>query len=319
MSGFFAALWIGWIGLAAAGLIYAGQKNVAVAMAAPIILAFLFEYVFYLVPGMEPVQKRLRLRYSKVKLAAGAAVTAVVPYLIYSVAAHQFRWVGLGIVTALALVASFWYVLLPRSAVVDIAFLCMAAAPLLARLFESIYTSPIPQRIDVLGHLMWIRTCAFALIAIGKVDPAGYGFLPANKDWAIGARHFLYFLPIGFPLAYALGLIHFAPGAISIWKVLGVFFGTLWVVALSEEFVFRGLLQTWFEKWTGNPHIALAAASILFGICHLPYRGFPNWKLALVATVAGAFYGRARMQSGSIQASMVAHALVVTVWRNVFT
>jgi len=319
VKSFFAALWIGWIGLAAAGLIYANQKNVAVLTAAPIILAFLFEYVFYLVPGMEPIQKRLRLRYSKVKLAGGAAVSAIAPYLIYSIATHQFRWVGLGIVTALALVACFWYVLLRRSPVVDIAFLCIAAAPLLARLFESIYTTPIPQRIDVLGHLMWIRTCAFALIAIGKVEPAGYGFLPASKDWAIGARHFLYFLPIGFPLAYALGLIHFTPGAISIWKVFGVFFGTLWVVALSEEFVFRGLLQTWFEKWTGNPYIALAAGSILFGLCHLPYRGFPNWKLALVAAVAGAFYGRARMQGGSIQASMVAHALVVTVWRNVFT
>ena len=40
--------------------------------------------------------------------------------------------------------------------------------------------------------------------------------------------------------------------------------------------------------------------------------------MALIAGIAGCFYGRAFQRAGSIRAGMVTHALVVTVWRTVF-
>ena len=54
--------------------------------------------------------------------------------------------------------------------------------------------------------------------------------------------NFAWFLPIGFPLAFALKAMHFRSPA-PWWVIAGTFFGILWVVALSEEFFFRGLLQ----------------------------------------------------------------------------
>jgi len=52
---------------------------------------------------------------------------------------------------------------------------------------------------------------------------------------------------------------------------------------------------------------------------HLWYRPFPNWRIAILAAVAGVFYGLAYRQARSIRASMVTHALTVTAWRLFFT
>jgi membrane protease YdiL (CAAX protease family) len=96
------------------------------------------------------------------------------------------------------------------------------------------------------------------------------------------------------------------------------FVGMFWVVALSEEFFLRGVLQQWIEDWTASRAGALLLASAVFGLLHLWLGGFPNWKWALVAGVLGWFCGRARNQAGSIRASMVTHALVAATWRGFF-
>ena len=87
------------------------------------------------------------------------------------------------------------------------------------------------------------------------------------------------------------------------------------MLALAEEFLARGLLQQWISDWTGRRNLALILASTVFGFCHLWYGGFPNWKFAIAAAVAGLFYGKAYIEAGGIRAAMVTHALVVTTWR----
>jgi membrane protease YdiL (CAAX protease family) len=51
---------------------------------------------------------------------------------------------------------------------------------------------------------------------------------------------------------------------------------------------------------------------------HLPFRQFPNWRFAILAGVAGIFYGLAFLKAKSVRASMVTHALLVTTWRVFF-
>jgi membrane protease YdiL (CAAX protease family) len=77
-------------------------------------------------------------------------------------------------------------------------------------------------------------------------------------------------------------------------------------------------LQQWIGKWIGSEIAGLLLASLLFGAVHLWFRGFPNWRLAIMAAFAGVFYGMAFRQTKSIRASMVTHALVVTTWRVFF-
>jgi membrane protease YdiL (CAAX protease family) len=100
--------------------------------------------------------------------------------------------------------------------------------------------------------------------------------------------------------------------------VIATFFGSLWVLALGEEFLFRGLLQQWMSAWLRNEWAGLVATSLVFGSVHLWYRSFPNWRYAGLAALLGLICGLAFRQARSIRASMVTHALVVTTWRVFF-
>jgi membrane protease YdiL (CAAX protease family) len=215
---------------------------------------------------------------------------------------------------------SFWYVAIRPRPIADALFLAGIAAIILSKAFDPWYPSPVAQikDLDVLGQLMLIRLSALAMLSLRHVKGVGFGFIPRRQEWRIGLVQYGLFLPIGFPLAAALGVVTWHPDASSAAQAALTFAGVLWVVALSEEFFFRGLIQQWLRDWTGRPRFALVMTALLFGAVHLPFRGFPNWRFALVAAVAGWFYGRAYQKAGSIRAPMVTHALVVTTWRSIF-
>ncbi|HLY17250.1 MAG TPA: CPBP family intramembrane glutamic endopeptidase [Bryobacteraceae bacterium] len=309
-GGFRAALVAGWIALSAAGLLYARSKGIPTWVAVPVLAAFLIEYPFYLVPGFAEVRERFERG-----LPFFLVFSFVLPYIVYATNTGQFRWLALVQLAALATALSLWYKVLPQAPPADCAFLALAAAVVLRGYFDAIYTSPVHGlHLEILGHLALTRLCIMVMLVERRVAGVGLGFAPSLAEWKTGVRHFIYFLVPAIPLVLATHLVRVGPPAPA-WKIAATFLGVLWVVALSEEFFFRGLLQQWMTRWTGRPALALAAASILFGAAHLGFRGFPNWRFALAAAVAGWFYGRAYQQARSIRASMVTHALVVTAWR----
>ena len=275
--------------------------------------AFLIEYPFYLVTGF--ASERTRLGGNRLPVVL--LISAMAPYLAACCGAVQFTWLGAMRLAALALALSLWYVVLPARPAADLCFLALLPAVLLSPYFETIYASPYKD-VVILGHLALIQIAVLALLNQRRLPDFGYGFLPQGPEWRIGAVQFVYFAVIGIPLALALKVVHFTHPA-PVWKDAATFIGVLWVVALSEEFLFRGVLQHWIEEWTWSAKIALVATSALFGLMHLWFRpGFPNWRLAIVAGVLGFFCGRARNQAGTIRAGMVTHALVVTAWRAFF-
>jgi membrane protease YdiL (CAAX protease family) len=310
LGGFRAALLAGWTALSAAGFLFARSKGIPAWVAVPVLAAFLIEYPFYLFPAFAAV----RVRFER-SLPLFLVVSFLAPYVAYASNTGQFRWRALVQLAALATVLSLWYKILPAAPLADGAFLVLVAAVVLRGYFDPIYTSPYPGlHVEILGHVALTRVCAMVMLVERRVPGVGYGFMPSLAEWKIGARHFFYFLIAGIPLAWATRLVRLGPG-MPLWKIAATFVGMLWVVALSEEFFFRGLLQQWMVQWTGRPAWALAGTSIVFGVVHLGFRGFPNWRFALAAAVAGWFYGRAYREAQSIGASMVTHALVVTLWR----
>jgi len=313
LGGFRAAVLAGWFALSAAGVAYARLRHIPNWAAFPILAAFLVEYPFYLVTGFPAVRERL----AGSSLAAYIAASTLLPYLISCYGTGQFQWGGLIRLIALAGVLSLWYLVLPAALFCDMAFLALIAAVLLGGYFNRVYKPPVPGAdVQILGHLALIQSSVMVLLLERRVNSAGYGFLPARSDWRIGLVHYLYFLPIGLPLALGLHVIKF--GSIApLWRTAAVFLGVLWVLALSEEFYFRGVLQQWMEEWTHGSR-PLLLTSLLYGLAHLWFRGFPNWRYALVAMALGFFCGRARNQAGNIRAGMVTHALVVTTWRAFF-
>jgi uncharacterized protein len=315
---FLLSLGAGWILLSGAGIYYARSKGIAPAVAAPIVAAFLLEYAFYLVPGFSGLRTWLSDRIPVRLLALYLALSALAPYLLYSLTTGQFRAQAGVRLAALVLAISFWYVWQRPTPTADLTILALIVAPLIAKLFfRQIYTSPVPSIADIyLGHLMLIRLTASVMLMLREVEGTGFGFWPNAKEWGVGLRYFVYYLPVGLALSAGLRILHFKGSWTSLLRAPFLFLAALWVIGLFEEFLARGLFQHWISDWTGRPNLALLLASAAFGLSHLWYgHPFPNWKQAILTTSLGWFCGKAYQQAGGIRAAMVTHALAVTVYQ----
>ncbi len=306
----------GWIVLGLAAWIYARMKGIPEWTALPVAAAFLIEFPFYLFPGFEASREWLA-GFSKPRAASILTASAIAPWLVYSLATGEAGATQFAVLLLIALVVSFWYVVLPATPLVDALFLIALGAIYLSKSFDWIYASPIPkQALSPLGHAMLIRTGALAILILRGNANAEFRFMPNRSEWMTGLSYFAVALPVAGLAYWALGLFQLRAHPLNVLQALGVFLGVLWFVALSEEFFFRGLLQQWLERWTGNASAALIAASVIFGSAHLGFhRIFPNWRWAIVATILGVFLGLAWRKARSVQASMVTHALIVTVWK----
>jgi membrane protease YdiL (CAAX protease family) len=131
--------------------------------------------------------------------------------------------------------------------------------------------------------------------------------------------HFGLLVVILIPGGIALHFIRFDPGQAQ-WKsllpdALSIFLLTAW----PEELLFRGLLQNSLSRTFSSEIGGWFTASIIFGLAHITNNGvFPNWRYALLATIAGIFYGRTWRKTNSIFTSAILHALVDTIWHLVF-
>jgi membrane protease YdiL (CAAX protease family) len=314
LGGFRAALAAGWIALVIAGLLVARAKAIPLSTALPIVAAFLLESPFYLAVGFPAVRERL----AGARLPAILAVSAVLPYLACSLGAIPFHWTALAQLAAVAAGLGLWYVVLPVNIATDAGFLLLIAFLMIGKYFDTIYPEVYRQKLSILGTLALFHISALVLILERRVPETGFGFWPHRREWLQGVLHYLYFLVLGAPLALALGAVHFTRVA-PWWSVAATFVGFFWVVALWEEFMFRGVLQQWMEHWMWSRLAALLLTSAIFGAVHLWFRGFPNWKWALTAAVLGIACGRARNHTGNIRAGVITHALVVATLRAFFS
>src|SRR5260221_2210001 len=227
---FLVAAGAGWVLLVAAGLCYARLKPIPFTLAAPLLAAFLLEYPFYLVPGFAGLREWLADRIPPRALALGFAISALAPYLLYSLATGEFRIVAASRLAALVLALSFWYIIREPSPSADLALLALVAAAMALRFFKQIYTSPVPS-IDILGKLMLVRLYAGVMLTLRDVDGTGFGFLPTAQEWKTGVRYFVYFLPVGSAIMFGLGLIHFKTSPVLLAAAPLRFLGVFWVLA----------------------------------------------------------------------------------------
>lgn len=73
------------------------------------------------------------------------------------------------------------------------------------------------------------------------------------------------------------------------------------IPAVGEELLFRGLIQKSFTQITGNVHIAIWTAAILFSAFHMQFFGF------VPRLLLGAFFGYLYAFSGNLFYAMLAH------------
>jgi hypothetical protein len=275
--------------------------------------AFLAESVFYLASVFGETRLWFATLSNRRFQGLLLWVSALLPYLIFSLLSGTYHRNAFQLLVLLTGVLTYWYILLPRRIAYDVGFLVVAAAPILLHVFPRIYLSGDPLlRVDLLGHLMWIRLAIVILLIFREWDPGAFGLWPQANEWRIGLLYYAAaILPIAL-LALALHDVRFAPREGEWWQIgglaIGTFFGILWVV------IERALLNGWNSKAA-----AVVVSAVLFGSAHLWFHHFPNWPRALVATVLGVACGMAYAQTGSVRAPMVTHAFIVTTWRLLFS
>lgn len=320
---YFLALLCSWIALIAAALDLSKlhpQDHWILTAALP---AFLLEAVFYLASMFEETRAWFGSIDSRRAQAALLWISAVFPYIVFSFAAATFQRNAFYLLALLAGVLAFWYAQVPRRIAYDVGFLVLAAAPIVLRTFTRIYQSPDPHlRIDILGHLMWIRLGIMVLLVMREWDPGPFTLWPRPREWRIGLLWYAAVLLPSALLAIVLHDVRFEPLHEPWWSMLligaGTFLGILWVVALAEELLFRGVVERALLDTWESPVLAVAVSAVVFGLAHLWFREFPDWRRAAVATVLGIACGIAYLQSGSVRAPMVTHALVVATLRVFF-
>jgi len=328
MRQFLIALLVVWTAGCIAAYFYSTQQDIPPAVAVALLPAFLAELALYIMPGFQAARRHFERLGSKVVRGGLLTASAAVPYALASTSLHAFRFSSLLLLIVLSGVASFWYAVLKRGplsgAMSDSLFLVLMGAVYLSRSFSWIYPRVTPHlSLEILGHLMWVRIGVLAVLSIRGFENIRFGFVPSRADWRIGVQLYLFFLPVAGLVAYALHSPHFHPLDVVWWKyaalVVGTFLGMLWIVALGEEFFFRGFLQQLLGRGLRSETAGLLVASALFGLVHLPFRAFPNWKMAVLAAILGLFCGLAFLRARSIRAAMVTHALVATTFRLFFT
>ena len=179
-----------------------------------------------------------------------------------------------------------------------------------------------PYHGEKLAHLftvlMAVNVALATFLFVRRAKGVGYS-IGWGKNWSVYvAGSFIAFALVAIPLGISMKFIVFEPRTSHLGGLLLDPLAILFFTAWPEELLFRGLLQNFLARTSKSDFAGWWTASMLFGLSHITNLGFPNWKYAILAAIAGIFYGWAWKQTGSIFASALVHAAVDTTWHFLF-
>jgi membrane protease YdiL (CAAX protease family) len=122
--------------------------------------------------------------------------------------------------------------------------------------------------------------------------------------------------PVLIPIGLWLGFIQplHVPPHLAAGFVFSRFLIILAATAIPEEILFRSLIQNCIMQRMGSTNRALLVAAVIFGCAHLNNGPgpLPNWRYAIMATIAGFAYGKVFQKSSTMLSSAILHALINT-------
>ena len=248
-----------------------------------------------------------------------SSIVLVVPYFVIALADHVFQWRWFAIYAAvpIGITAALWLAakLDPgqRGTVFDYAVLLLLGLVVDLRWFEPAW----PHHLRAIGKIVLLDAGMYGFLIIRKLTGCGIDFRARWRDWKIGLRELLFYLPCALSLGFALGFLVWHPRMVPWWFPLGWLY-TAFFIAVPEEIFFRTWIQNLLERRIGRL-ASLVLTSILFGLSHFNKHmpNFPsafNWRYVVLATIAGIFYGRAWRAERRVASSVITHATVDTLW-----
>lgn len=307
--------------VAAAEAIIVWQVHLDPRRLAAFLLAFALLLAVFVGFSHTPLVKWLRqMAVRSTALAAGMPFLLLVPYVIYSLGTGVFNVLALG---KLAIyLAAPTLLLLPdrlrraeRVGWRDFAAMLALAVPMSTEWLAGIWTWP--EDVYFFRPIFAVCVGAYAFLVVRNLDGVGYRLSFRKADLIDGAANFAGFALIGIPLGLALGFLHFRPHGVPLWSLGFQLFAIYLTIAVPEEFLFRGILQNFLVRSLhGNRRslYGVVIASVIFGAAHLHHAPVPNWRYAILATLAGMFYGNAFRTRQRLSAAALTHALVDTMW-----
>jgi membrane protease YdiL (CAAX protease family) len=320
-----ASIWVS-ISLAAAAALAAGGLLVqrghgGLPLTAAVAGLFLLLLPYFL-GGLTDLPQRLGrwLDHRPGRLLATAALL-LVPYGVYAAGTNTF--------TAHAALKLAAFVLAPACLLMrsirpafrltwpDALAIVALWLPLDFQLFRDVWTWPEGSGAYTMSVALAVDLALLLFVAFRKLDGVGYRFQIGRKDLAAFGVNFAMCMALVVPLGIATGFVRFNPRSDLLSFVVS-FLTILLTIALPEELLFRGLIQNLLQKTWGHTGRALVVTSVIFGLSHLNNGPLPDWRYAVLASIAGFFYGRAYFQSGGLMAAALVHASVDAVWRGFF-
>lgn len=277
---------------------------------------------------------------ASVARAGGLPYLLLVPYLIFGLGTRTFS------ITALARLTA--YISIPTALLLpdrlhrremlnwrDLAAMVALAVPVSAGWLQGIWTWP--QDLYIFRPVFCVLVGGYGFMVLRGLEGVGFRLVWRWRDVSEGLLNLLAFSLLAIPLGIALHFIHphamtplvrgpmFQVGWLEeisqiVRPAINFFFlfiGIYLSVAIPEELLFRGVLQNILVRTIhkGPPgRYGLLIASVVFGASHLHHAPVPNWRYAILATLAGIFYGNVYRVRGRLCASAFTHALVDTIW-----
>lgn len=298
-------------------------KGIPLGLLATAFALLAIETSLYVLPAclslLEMVAVRLPALHRALVLWLAGCVPTLSAYALGSSASVQ----GSITVVLLFFLASHWFFLLPPGRTTDAGFMLLMALPIALGLHRKNFPElggSIP--LAFFAQVAWIYTGILVALLLRGANWTGLRYWPHRNHWKPGIVGAVSLLAVLTPLNELVSVSEVreltTPLPVVLLQLVATFLGMFWVVALAEEFFFRGLLQYWLSEWLRSEKLGLVVASTLFGLAHLGFRSFPNWKFSLLAAVAGLVYGELFRRTRTVVPGMIAHALTNTVWRTFF-
>jgi membrane protease YdiL (CAAX protease family) len=254
-------------------------------------------------------------------LAVGMPFLLLVPYLLYGLGTGAFSWLALGKIVAYITVplGLLWPDRLHHREGLgwrDAAAMLALAVPVAAHWLEGIWTWP--QDLYVFRPILCVLVGGYGFIVLRNLEGVGYRLVWRKADVFDGLVNLAAVALLVVPVGIALDFLHpHTSETVTAVGFLSQFVGIYVTVAIPEELLFRGILQNLLVRSIrSGPRglYGLLLASVVFGASHLHHAPAPNWRYALLATLAGFFYGNVYRTRQRLCASGLTHALVDTIW-----
>lgn len=202
------------------------------------------------------------------------------------------------------------------------------ALGLMAGVWDRALRLPLPG--DLRAGYAFFAAAAISILLFRVVRPLrsfDVTLALSRRDLLAAGTGVVALFAVAMPFGLLADFVTWAPRGDSPGKALERFAALVLFVALPEELLFRGMIQEGLTRLRGKV-AGLLIAAVVFGLVHAPRStgllpdqinalGF-NWRLAVMAALAGVAYGWVYQRTGKLAAAALTHGATNWLWGSYF-